>query len=435
MLRFSTIKYALPERKIGTELGDAPVIEKGEDPEIIEFLKQLIFIFHDDCNKFTEELAIEFQEESKQGVDRDKSAEDARKALDKYVKKWENYFMTSLEVDNYLSPINTMMNEATRKLLPTIKKSFPDFNIWRVLAACFIELVYGSLRSKLSEGFLNFLRKTCETIVDNHFKEKIEFPELKAKVDITKYVQSDLSALTLGGAPLEIFNEDERICQLQRAFLSFIDMGINEVSSHFIKYRKFQNQACIEISPFLTKAVEGIMEHTKKMSKEKKKNSQETIQMIYTLASIFRRIFPACLWTEIDGKVCESINWIAKEQIDLFAGEFKKLGDAERKSYKSVTGYKKLPRLVSALKPPLKMEGDDRNRFLAYMVSKHEKESKQFEANLNCQDNAKDAEYKRAVDTEIELKTESLGIMMKDEEDGSYNISGISYETIKKLTH
>lgn len=225
---------------------EKPSVEIGknkteEEPTAILILKELMSAAQDFCTRSHNLLKEEKKKiEETPHLTKESLRRMYYPVLMKYVQIWNNYFLAVLELDDGLSTLARIINEATEELLPTYNKE-PAFSIWRVLVGAFKRCCYSPLKQEIADMLLktikaeresqaelqtrqlsrNIYRLPASFSLEEFLKGKITVPALKMHITIPRRANiQDLS-------------------EIYKAVSAVLDMNINEISVHYLKHSQF----------------------------------------------------------------------------------------------------------------------------------------------------------------------------------------------------
>lgn len=404
-IRFSTILYVFSDAELdGTKLTseDKPKKERkpGPDSFSTKLIKELILITHERCEEFTKNINKDLED--------DKPITLCQSALKKYKEYWENYFLSSVEISAHLNSLNEVVNEATEKLLPGISKKIPKFSVWRLLVGSFKSFVYMPLRKNMKESLMRLIKSM------SYHRVECQMPDAK----------SDLFETTA---------EEFNTCQ--DTFQAMMDMGINEVNVHYMKSRFLQSKVCSDILGPLEKTVVEICEELEK----KCEKGEKTIKTLQEELALLKNIFIPCIWDKIETSIIRVIVRNIKSQFIALATQYLMMTKEERAEkagkYQKHTGDNYLTTAIEPLKGQdgkALFKKDDILPFIEYLRKNHTALLKKY-VDLKDAEKKINNKEKRVTDMEIEIKNESLGILMEPNTNDKYMINGIHPKSLSIL--
>lgn len=406
---------------------EAPTSSTFKEPLIITALKELLYVAAEHCISFTKELNKELEtlDNIKEG---DKQME--KDVLFRFVTLWNKYFLSALEINNHIGILNEFINNVTEKLIVKIEKKIPKFSLWRALVGVFRTFSYLPLHSSLHKNYLKYVK--C--IVLNNLKNKAESP--KPVKSLTNF---NIEAFMKGDQEDDEETQrtalEENLHAARVIFQSLLDMNLNEITVHYVNSKELVLKLCQDFTNPLAAEINEIAEEAIALYGK----TSKFIEVIISELSLLNKIFPPCMWDDIEIAARKVTLSVVKEKLAIIAGEFSKMGKQLQKEKSAGCQSHSDDKFVAPIVQTLKNElgkpyltGEELKMFVPYIHKEHITEYKECVEQRTAYITAQNKE-KRVEDIEIELKNKCLDLIIDEDANVLFKMGGMNVSEVRKM--
>ena len=421
-------RYIDPKLPIGGTAHRAPELEPERSPidqaikarvEAIMILEQVLLVAKDRCTKFV----TEFKEKYKAGW----KGDEQREALLSYVLFWEDYLSASIELQMHLQPLADAIDQATATLLPELSKKLPPFSIWGSLVIAFKAYGYMPLRTFMDLGCLELVKTLCTDFIE--YKARPLPKSLPSgEADVAVLLKQGTESWDDGGAAL-LEKVNLNFMAASRIFHARLDLGLNEMTVHYIHSKELISQPTTQFALPLTKSLNGVCDLV-----AKKYGKIELLEpLLMDLLRLLENLLPPCLWDAIEETLQTAILRCLKNNIYELAKQFVALPLEQKKALADgSTAFKveQLSGLVGKMQTatggPLLTE-ESLPLFLLHLAKS---EPSLFARTIEHSEALEAAKRhtRRVEDMEIEIKNQYLGIVPSAEVERNLILSMLTNE-------
>jgi hypothetical protein len=238
-----------------------------------------------------------------------------------FAEQWENYFLSTLELNQNLSIIADSINEFAGRA----NGSSEGLSIWKLLVTMFMETVYKKQKDVLEN-----------TLVELIYRERCNQGQIEKQRNTIS-----LSNNTIFNAP-RLMNL-QKLRKLRNYFCILVDMYTNENNVFYTEHSSFLGKND-RMRDFIEKIVENQTNHLYEKWEEENCDLATFTRTIKNDRRIMKKITNSCVWSQLKAKGNNFLYKLTCRKIKSIALEFTKFqGDLEGKNYpKRFIGLDKL---------------------------------------------------------------------------------------------
>lgn len=430
-IRFAPLQSIFKTAQGTTKLSSSeaqPVTEKKEakDPFIVNILKELMLIASEFCSECTKEI-IQSLEENKAELEKEEPYKDA---LSNYVKVWDSFFLSALEIDMHLSLINDIMNSATEILIQKIEKKVPKFSVWRVLVGAFRTFAYMPLSTQLQNRHLGLVQHIISAKLKT---QKFEEQKQTTAFDPVAFLAGKQEFTQKYESEEEEVSESFDIARF--AFQAMLDMSINEVTVHYMNSKELLLKICKDFTNQLISLENEIFNSERKQHGETKKFAVSVCNVL----DLLKIIFPPCMWDDIELAGRKTILSVAQEKLVILAQEFSQFSKEEQAKRSGQVQPQQEDKLIIPLIQSLKKEngkpwltGESLELFIKYLFKEHNDVYKECAEQRAAFCKAQSKEI-RVEDLEIQIKNKCLDILVDEDTNAIFKMGGMNISQVRNI--
>lgn len=396
------------------------------EPNAVTTIKELVCYASEYCIAFTKEIEKDFEEKAvDQQVNKD--------LLLRYVTFWNKFFLSALEINNHLSALNDVMNKATEATISKLEKKVPNFSLWRILVGVFRTYTYLPLHACLHKHYLTYVKN----YVLKHLKSKVELPKpaITATFDIAAFMKAE-EEMEMNNDEEQNFSKTSDDLQTSRVvFQSLLDMSLNEITVHYLNSKELLLKVCQDFTNPLIEELNEIAEAAIKFFGK----TSKFIEIFSGELVLLQKIFPPCMWDDIEMAGRKITLGIIKEKLSCLAQEFAKLSKQEKKEKASGCQPHTDDRLLIPIMQTLKNElgkpclvGEEVKLFVPYVHQEHATLYKECVEQRTAYSMAQSKE-KRVEDIEIAIRNKCLDLLIDEDANVLFKMGGMNISEVQKI--
>lgn len=381
------------------------------------------------CTTFTKELEKDF-DACKEIVGDQQVNKDL---LLRYVNFWNKFFLSSLEINNHLSVLSDTMNAATDILIPKLEKKVPKFSLWRILVGVFRASTYLPLHAALHMHYLNFVKNYA--LKDLMGKSQPPKTAVPAVFDLQAFLRGEDESDSNYEEDEGLNGSGENLHAARVVFQSLLDMSLNEITVHYLNSKELMLKVCQDFTNPLVEELNQIADSGMQLFGK----TSKFIEVFSDELVLLQKIFPPCMWDDIEMAGRKITLQIVKEKFLNLAQDFAKLTKQEQKEKASGSQPNPDDKLVIPIVQSLRNElgkpclnGDDLKLFIPYLRKEKEEVYRECVQQKTAYNSAQSKE-KRVEDIEIAVKNKCLDLLMDDDANVLFKMGGMNISEVKKI--